>query len=196
MSNNSTDWHKDARWFNFLNPTTAFIERRWKEFTRRGYAYFFGDKIHFDYVNATIEWELKRFTMREEFESEKSVQFFRQSLNSYMVWMELMNSHINRGNCQRLTTVASMVDRYSISRNTVKRILKQAVEAGWATEFKPTKTCPKVHYEATEITMHEYSNRVKREATLFDDDFNKTSMAFQKLLEFELYIDDMWHLGN
>lgn len=188
--------HQNARWFNFLNPTTAFKERRWKEFNRRGYPYFFGDKVTHEYVEAHIHWELKRFKIRAEQESEGSVQFFRQSLNSYMVWMKLMDSHINRGNCQRLTTVVSMVDKYQISRNTVKRILKQAVEAGWATEFQPTDTCPVVHYEATELTMLEFFKRVKREAPLFDDDFSKTSSAFQKLLEFEKYIDNMWHIGN
>ncbi len=194
MNNYVNERHKDSRWFNFLNTTPAFNESRWKEFTRRGYAYFFGDKIHFDYVNATIKWELKRFTMREEFEVEKSVKFFRQSFNSYVVWMELMNSYICHGDCQQLTTVVSIIDRYSISRNTVKRILRQAVRAGWATELQPTKTCPTVHYEATEQTMLEYSNRVKREATLFNDDFNKTSMAFQKLLEFEKYIIEKSHI--
>lgn len=194
MNNNSTKRHEDARWFNLFNPTMRFNEGRWKEFTKRGYAYFFGEKIVHDYVRETIAWEIRRFAIRAERETEKSVQFFRQSLNSYTVWMELMNSHIHHGDCQRLTTVVSMVDRYNISRNTVKRILNQAVEAGWATEYQPTESCPTVHYEATELTMFEYSNRVKREATLFNDDFNKTSMAFQKLLEFEKYIEEKVHI--
>lgn len=196
MSNNrhSIIRHKDARWFNLLNPTNAFKEGRWKEFTRRGFPFFFGDKIVHDYVKETISWELKRFAIRAERETEPSVRFFRQSLNSYTIWMELMNSHIHRGDCQRLTTVLSIIDKYQISRNTVKRILEQAIEAGWATEYQPTETCPYVHYEATEQCMLEYFKRVKRESKLFDDNFQRTSLAFQKLLQFENYIDEKAHI--
>lgn len=202
MNNNNDNYdydglgprHKDARWFNFLNVVPAFDEERWKEFTKRGYAFFFGDKITKDYVEETISWELKRFAMRAERETEPSVRFFRQTLNSYTIWMELMNSNINHGSTQQLTTVLSIIDKYQISRNTIKRILEQAIEAGWATEYQPTETCPYVHYEATEVTMVEYFKRVKREATLFNKNFQHTSIAFHKLLEFEDYIKEKAHI--
>ncbi len=187
--------HKDARWFNFLNPSDAFTERRWKKFTDRGYAFFFGDKIVHDYVRETIQWELKRFAIRAERETEPSVRFFRQSLNSYTIWMELMNSNIHHGNTQRLTTVMSIIDKYEISRNTIKRVLNQAIEAGWVVEYQPTETCPYTHYEATEQCMFEFFKRVRREATLFSEGFQHTSIAFHKLLEFEKYIEQKSHIG-
>lgn len=187
--------HPDARWFNFLDPTNAFQEDRWRKFTQKGYAFFFGDKIVHDYVKQTIQWELKRFAIRAERETEPSVRFFRQSLNSYTIWMELMNSNIHHGDCQQLTTVLSIIDKYGISRNTIKRILGQAIKAGWATEYQPTESCPYVHYEATEQCMLEFFKRVKRESRLFNDDFQTTSLAFQKLLEFEKYIEDKQHIG-
>ena len=186
--------HEDARWFNFLNPTDAFQLERWKKFTKKGYAFFFGDKIVVDYVNEMIQWELKRFALRAERESEPSVRFFRQSLNSYVIWMNLMNSKINHGDCQQLTTVLSIIDKYQMSRNTVKRILGQAVEGGWAIKYEPTETCPSVHYEATEQCMYEFFKRIKRESILFDNNFQTTSLAFQKLLQFEKYILDNQHI--
>ena len=187
--------HKNARWFNFFNSYHAFTERRWEKFTKMGYAFFFGDKIVHDYVKETIQWELRRFAIRSEQETEPSVQFFRQSLNSYMIWMELMNSNIYHGDCQRLTTVLSIIDKYRISRNTVKRVLEQAVQAGWAVEYQPTETCPYIHYEATEQCVCDFFKRVKREATLISDGFEHTSIAFQKLLDFEKYIEDKSHIG-
>lgn len=187
--------HKDARWFNVLNPTMALEEDRWRKFTQKGLAFFFGDKIVHDYVTEMIQWELKRFAIRAERETEPSVRFFRQSFNAFTIWMELMNSHIHHGDCQRLTTVSSIIDKYGISRNTVKRILAQAIEAGWATEYQATEDCPCIHYEATEQCMLEFFKRVKRESTLFDDSFHQTSLAFQKLLDFEKYIEDKRHIG-
>ena len=69
------------------------------------------------------------------------------------------------------------------------------MEAGWATEYQPTESCSTVHYEATELCMVEFFKRVKREATLFSESFQHTSIAFQELLKFENYIKEKAHIG-
>tara|TARA_R110002012_G_scaffold25774_1_gene84850 strand:+ start:124 stop:729 length:606 start_codon:yes stop_codon:yes gene_type:complete len=168
---------KKGRWYHVLDADKVVDRQFWEN--QGANPVFFADKIVKDYVSNSIEWELNRLASRDQFERESSVLYFRQSLNSYTIWMSLMHSNVNSGNVQCLTTVGAMVDRYQMARNTARRILKESVEAKYAVRYEATKKCPVPHYEASEVTMLEYLSRLRREADTLPKDFVKNSASFQ-----------------
>jgi len=170
------------RWYHVFDAQ-KLIDMRATE-SKSSSPVFFGDKIVKDYVSNAIKLELNRLASRDQFERESSVLYFRQSLNSYTVWMSLLHSNVNHGDVQCLTTVGAMVDRYQMARNTARRILKESVEAKYAVRYEPTKNCPVPHYEASEVTMLDYLARLRREADILPSDFAKTSASFQLLENF------------
>ena len=134
-----------------------------EEFYNSNKPYFFMDECVYQFTKNSIEYEVARMRARADRENEQSCLYFRQSLTGFCVWMMLMNSHIHSGNKENATTIKSIIDHTNMAKATAANHLKIAVDNGWAIKFEATETLKCRHWEASQLTMSEYLERLKRE---------------------------------
>lgn len=173
-------------WFNVLRLTKSQVDKG-KVFNETNDAPFvFADRICFDYLKSRVGYEMNRFAIRVGKE-EKSCAYFRATASGFACWHLLMTSKLHSGEASQMTSVGSLVSLGNMSKGTAQNHLKVAVEAGWAVKFAPTDTCNVQHYEASEICMVEYMQRLRREAQCYDSNHENAYKAFYSLMS---YIDD------
>jgi len=186
----------EKSWFQMLDPPTVFDKQKANAMQSKKEPFFFGDMLAKTYSEEMIKWELARFKLRREVEQEPSIVFFRHTFNTYVIWLELLNAfcknHNHNCNCegdaQVLTTVTSIIDRHGISRNTVKRILREAHEANFITKNECLK-CKINSYKATEKTMYDFLQRNIREVQIVGD-LREKSVAFMQFIKFNKEMEE------
>lgn len=153
------------RWYN-RRSTREFLDisEQAQKYSHQDKAYFFGDEITFQFTKSNIDYEIARMEARASRESEQSCLYFRQSLSGFCVWMMLMNSKIYEGEIEKATTIKSIIDHTRMAKATAANHLKIACQNGWAIKFEATETVKCQHWEASELCMFEYLQRLKRES--------------------------------
>ena len=173
-------------WFNVLRLSKSQVDAGRDINTIDGAPFVFADRICFDYLKSTVDYEMNRFVSRAN-EEEKSCAYFCATLSGFVCWHSLMQSKLHSGEASQMTSVGSLVSLGNMSKGTAQNHLKAAVDAGWAVKFAPTDTCNVQHYEASEICMVEYMQRLRREAQCYDSNHENAYKAFYSLMS---YIDD------
>lgn len=145
--------------------------------------FVFADRICYDYLKLTVGYEMNRFAIRTS-EEEKSCAYFRATLSGFVCWHSLMQSKLHSGEASKMTSVGSLVSLGHMSKGTAQNHLKAAVDAGWAVKFAPTDTCNVQHYEASELCMVEYMQRLRRESQCYDSEHENSYRAFNNLMSY------------
>ena len=173
-------------WFNVLRLSQSQVDAGRDAVETGELPFVFADRICFDYLKLTVDYEMNRLTIRTN-EDEKSCAYFRATLSGFVCWHSLMKSKLHSGEVSQMTSVGSLVSLGYMSKGTAQNHLKTAVDAGWAVKFTPTDTANLQHYEATDLCMIEYMQRLRREAQCYDSNHENSYRAFNNLMS---YIDE------
>jgi len=174
------------RWFNVFRLTQSQVDEGRAVNEKDNTPFLFIDKVCYDYLKSTVDYEMNRLTIGAN-EDEKSCAYFRATLSGFVCWHSLMQSKLYSGEVSKMTSVGSLVSLGHMSKGTAQNHLKTAVDAGWAVKFTPTDTCNVQHYEASELCMVEYMQRLRRESQCFDTSYDKLYKTFHNLIS---YVDE------
>lgn len=171
-----------ADWFNVLRLSQSQVDVG-RDTNTTNTPFVFADRICYDYLKLTVAYEMNRFAIRVK-EEEKSCAYFRATLSGFVCWHSLMQSKLHSGEASKITSVGSLVSLGYMSKGTAQNHLKAAVDAGWAVKFAPTDACNVHHYEASDLCMVEYLQRLRKECHCYDSNHENSYRAFNNLMSY------------
>ena len=130
-----------------------------------------------EHLNSELDYEIGRMSRRIKNETSHAAKYFRSTYPKYICWMFLCRATLEKTG----VSVSQVALSSGLTKNGIRSILEEAVEADYAYRFKSSGT---FHYVASNASMHAYLDRLVLESSLTSPKRLRDLNTFQSFLNY------------